>query len=100
MKTIKKTLFRKEYKSPVAWGYKKEHEIIGYVEYNLWFDFKEGLRFSVSVPNSSFCSNNPFECLLRMVEQQNVGMLKYDEIKYLSRRQGIYKKLDPEFKTK
>ena len=97
MKTIKKVLFKKEYESPIAYGYKAEHKVKTYIEVIMWFDFKEGLRFSVGVANVSFCYKNPFKAFIRVLEHQSIGMQKYQQMKEDSRKAGVYKKLDVGF---
>ena len=97
MKTIKKVLFKEEYESPIAYGYKAEHKVKTYIEVTAWFDFKEGLRFSVGVANVSFCERNPFKALIRTLEHESIGMQKYQQMKEDSRKCGAYKKLDVGF---
>ncbi len=95
MKTFKKVLFNKEWKSPLAWGYREGDTVEGYVKYTVYFDFKEGFRFTTTVPNASFCTNNPFKCLFRALEYNGVGMGKYCKLKELTRKQGMWCELDP-----
>ena len=52
MKTLSKQLYHKEFTFPVAYT----REVIkGYIDINMHFDFKEWLRFSVSVPDYGCC---------------------------------------------
>ena len=97
MKTIKKVLYYKEYESPIAYGYKKEHKVKTYIKVTAWLDFKEGLRFSVGVANASFCYRNPFKAFIRILEHQSIGMQKYQQMKEDTRKCGVYKKLDVGF---
>ncbi|MCD2345792.1 hypothetical protein [Clostridium guangxiense] len=97
MKTIKKVLFCKEYESPIAYGYKKEHRVKTYIKVILCFDFREGLRFTVSVANMSFCHRNPFKAFIRVLEHESIGMAKYQQMKEDTRKCGLYKKLDVGF---
>lgn len=91
---MKKVLFKKEWTSPVAWASSKNPEKLeGYIEYVMWFDFKQGLRFSVSVPNYSSCTRSPFKCLFRALEHSDVGMGKYCRLKDRTRDLGLWKKL-------
>jgi hypothetical protein len=94
MKTFKKTLFYKEYESPIAYGYKPEHTIKTYIEVNMYFDFKQWLRFSVSVPNFSCCKRNPFKAFIRVLEHESIGMSKYQRMKEDTRACGLYRKID------
>lgn len=94
MKTFKKTLYYKEYESPIAYGYKSEHRIKTYIEFNVYFDFKEWLRFSVTVPNFSCCRHNPFKAFIRVLEHESIGMGKYQRMKEDTRNCGLYRKID------
>ena len=97
MKTIKKVLYYKEYESPIAYGYKKEHKVKTYIKVTAWFDFKEGLRFSVGVANVSFCYRNIFKAFIRILEHESIGMQKYQQMKEDARSSGVYKKLEVGF---
>lgn len=91
-----KTLYYKEYESPIAYGHKPEHKVRSYTEINMYFDFKDGLRFCVSVPNFSTTYRNPFKAMVRAMEHESIGMSKYNRIKEDTRRCGYWKKLDCE----
>lgn len=91
-----KVIFEKEYSVPVAWGYKEAHNTGGYIKFKLHFDLKKWLFFSVSVPNKSFCNTNPFKCFYMALESENVGMMKYNKLKELTRKQDMWQKLNPE----
>ncbi len=94
MMKLKITLFKKEWTSPIAWASSKNPEKLeGYIEYIMWFDFKDWLRFSVSVPNYSTCTRNPFKCLFNVIEHSDVGMGKYQRLKERTRKLGMWKKL-------
>lgn len=92
MKKFSKILLRKEYKSPVQYDCTNT-DVESYVEICLHFDFKEGLRFSVSVPNMGYCSRNPFTAVLRVLEHESIGMAKYNRLKEDVRAKGFWKKL-------
>lgn len=94
MKTKTMTIYQKEYSSPIAYGYKDEHTIKSYVEIQLHFDFKDWLRFSVTVPNASFCYKNPLKAMLRALEHESIGMGKYNKLKEDTRSCGLWTKLD------
>jgi hypothetical protein len=94
MKTFSKTLYYKEYNSPIAYGYKPEHRVKSYVKIQVHFDFKEGLWFSVTVPNMACGNRNPFKALLRALEHESIGMAKYQRMKDDTRSCGLYQKLD------
>lgn len=84
---MKKTLFYKEWWFPASWEPK---ELKTYIEMNVYFDLKEFLRFSVSVPNYTYCCRNPFKALLRVLEHESVGMQKYDHLKEDLRQSKSY----------
>lgn len=91
---MRKIIYYKEYELPIAYGYKPEHKVKSYLEVMLHFDFKEGLRFSVSVPNFSTCCRNPFKAIFRAMEHESIGMSKYNRIKEDSRSCGLWQKLN------
>lgn len=87
-------LFYKEWTSPVAWANDKNPEKVeGYIEYNMYFDFKQGLRFSISVPNYSYCTRSPFKCIFSALKHSDVGMGKYQRLKERTRKLGMWQKL-------
>ena len=92
MKTFKKVLFRRDYefKGQYWSGCDKGKS---YCELVLVFDFKEGLRFTASVPNMSSCRRNPFKALLTVIEHENVKGEKYDDLKYNMRKKGLHRSL-------
>lgn len=92
---MKRIIYRKDYKIPVAWGYEEKHNTGGYIEFALHFDYKRWLLFSVTVPNKSFCSRNPFKCFYLALESENFGMMKYNRLKELIRKQDMWRKLNP-----
>ena len=94
MKTFIKTLYYKEYESPIAYGYEADHKVKSYVEIKVGFDFREGLRFCVTVPNVSYTYHNPFKAIMKALEHESIGMSKYNRIKEDTRRCGLWKKLD------
>lgn len=95
MKTYSKTLFEKHFKFQTAYGISEDpnSRLEGYIKYQMHFDFKEGLRFSVSVPDSAFCTRSPFKCLFQMLEKQIVGNGKYQRLKEDCRAKGFWKSL-------
>jgi hypothetical protein len=94
MKILKITLFKKEWTSPVAWASNKNPEKIeGYIEYKMHFDFKQWLRFSISIPNYTYCTRNPFKCLFAALEYSDVGMGKYQRLKERTRKLDMWRKL-------
>jgi hypothetical protein len=91
---MKKILYKNEYRSGLFWGHKPEHLVKSYVEFSMYFDFKDGLRFCISVPNVSFCYRNPFKALFKALEHESIGMSKYQQLKDDIRRQGRDKNLE------
>lgn len=92
MKTYKKTLLYKEY--TFKGGYwSQPNKGKSYLKLELVFDFKEGLRFVVGVPNMSCCQRNPFKAFARVLEHENVKGMKYDDLKENMRRKGLQKQL-------
>lgn len=90
MKTISKTLYRREYTTPTAYNFDK---INASFEIKLHFDFKEGLRFSVSAPNIGVCRRNPFAAIFEVMEHQSVGYCKYQRLKDDCRALGFWQHL-------
>ena len=79
MKTWTKTLFKKEYISKTS---KFEGtQIKTYIEIQMHFDFREGLKYSVTVPNCSFCRRKLKDALIRALEHESIGMQKYNRLK-------------------
>ena len=89
---MKKVLFYKEYK-----GYcgllSENNKIETYIELIMWFDLKQGLRFSCSVPNISSCNRNPFKAIFRILEHESIGMGKYQRVKDIVRSKGWHRSL-------
>lgn len=90
MKTYSKTLYHKKYSSPIAYT---NYGVFSYIKVELHFDFKEGLRFSASAPNISFCQRNPFKAIFRVLEHQSIGYCKYQKLKEDCRSQGLWRQL-------
>lgn len=90
METISKTLYYNEYSSPIAYT---NDCVFSYIKIQLHFDFKEGLRFSASVPNFGCCERNPLKAILRVLEHESIGMGKYQRLKDDCRDKGLWKKL-------
>jgi hypothetical protein len=88
-----KTIYKKQWTSPVAWGVEGTPKVEGYIEYKVHFSFKEGICFSISIPNFGCGSRNPFECIFRALEHSSVGMGKYCRLKERTRSLGMWKNL-------
>lgn len=80
MKTYTKVLYENHYSSPLAFGEIGE-KVESYVIFKMHFDFKEGLRFSIQVPNRSWCKRNPFKLWLIALESEGIGYAKYQRLK-------------------
>lgn len=77
MKTWTKTVYERHYSSPSKWGQRIE----SYIKIQRHFDFREGLRYSVSVPNKSVCRRTIKQALIDMMEKESIGMGKYEGLK-------------------
>ena len=77
MKTISKVIYEKHYISNSKW----EQKIESYIKIERHFDFKEGLRYSVCVPNCSWCRRTLKEAMLCAMEHESIGMSKYNGLK-------------------
>lgn len=97
-KTHKKVLIHKEYTSPIKYGYEPHHKVQSYITITRCFSFKEGLRYTVTVPNASFCKKRLIDALVWAMEHESIGMAKYQRIKEDLNRQDLYRKLDPDFR--
>lgn len=91
IKTYEKILFSKDAESPLAW--RNDRKAKTHIELALYFDFKEGMRFTASAGNVSWCCRNPFKALFRVLEHESIGMAKYDNLKDDTRRKGLWQKL-------
>ena len=91
MRTYKKILFSKYAESPLAW--RNDRKAKTHIKLVLYFDFKEGVRFTASAGGVSQCCRNPFKALFRVLEHESIGMAKYDYLKDDTRRKGLWQKL-------
>lgn len=90
---MKITLFKKRWESPVAWATEDTEKLIGEIEYRMIFDFKNGLRFSVTSGNINSCTRGPLKCLFHVLEHEAVGMGKYCRLKDRVRIIGVWNRL-------
>jgi hypothetical protein len=95
--TYKKILYYKEYESPIRYGYKPEHKVKSYVKITKIFDFKEGLRYVVTVPNVSYCYKKLKDAFLRVLEHESIGMAKYNRLKEDMTRQDLFRTLNLDY---
>lgn len=94
MKTFKKVLYEKEYQCHAFWSSDDAPVIAkSYVKIELFFNFKKGLFFSVSVPNTSYCYSNLFKALFGALEHESIGMAKYNNLKDRVREIDVARKL-------
>ena len=70
MKTYLKVICEKHCTSSTKCGQKIEK----YIKNQRYFDFKEGLGYSVSVPNFNCCKNKLIDALLWIMEHEINGM--------------------------
>ena len=83
MKTISKVIYENHYTSPSKWGKKIE----SYIVIKRHFDFREGLRYTVSVPNFSCCERKLLDALFLAMEHESIKGMKYESLK-----EKVYKK--------
>lgn len=74
---MKKVIYERHYTSASKWGQKIE----SYIKIERHFDFKEGLRYSVTVPNFSCCKRKLQDAMLWAMEHESIGMAKYNGLK-------------------
>jgi hypothetical protein len=77
MKTWSKVIYENHYTSNSKWGQKIE----SYIKIERHFDFKEGLRYSVTVPNFGCCKRKLKDAMLWAMEHESIGMAKYNGLK-------------------
>lgn len=88
------TLYKKEYKCHTFWSCESKPVIAdSYFELRVKFNFKEGIWFSVKIPNAIYSRRNPFEAALRALEHESIGMAKYNHLKDRIREIGQGQKL-------
>lgn len=79
MRTYSKIIYEDSYVGFSKWGQKIE----SYIRIERHFDFKNGLRYSIMVPNFSSCEKSIKDAMLRVIEHESIGMAKYNGIKEL-----------------
>lgn len=89
MRTISKVVYEKHYTSPSKWGQKVE----SYIKIERHFDLKEGLRYSVTVPNFGCCKKKLRDAMLWAMEHESVGMAKYNGLKELVNSKNLWNKI-------
>ena len=94
MKTHRKTLFSKEYSSPISYGTNSTHKVKTKIKVEIIFSFKEGVWFAILVGNFGCSDKNIFKAFVRALEHESIGMAKYDQMKCDTRKLGLYNKLD------
>ena len=72
---------------------KIQKKIERYIEYQMHFDFKQWLRFSISIPNYTYCTRNPFKCLFAVLKYSDVSMGKYQRLKERTRKLDMWRQL-------
>lgn len=92
---MKKTLFYKEYESPIPWGTEEKHKVKTYLRIEMVFNLKDGLWFCITAPNISIGDRNIFKAFARIFEHESIGMQKYQQLKDDTHACGLWKKLEP-----
>lgn len=87
---MRKQLFYKKFCYPIAYT---GELMTDYIEVAMYFDFKEGLRFSVHTANYGCCERNIFKAFIKVVEMGCVGYGKYQTLKDDCRDKGFWKEL-------
>ena len=90
---MKFILARKKFYSPVAWGLEEGDGVNGEIVFALYLTIHTGFHFSVNTGVASFNGRNPIDCIMRAMEHENVGMLKYERIKERTRQNKTWQKL-------
>lgn len=88
-----KIIYKKHWTSSVVWATEGTLEIEGYIEYRMHFSLREGIWFSISIPNYGCGSKNPLECIFKALKHSSVGMGKYCRLKEHIRYLGVWKNL-------
>lgn len=90
---MEKIIYKKEYDAPMFYSSDRTKNVKSYIEIRMYFHFKTGLYFSVSVPNISYYSRNIFKAILKIIEHESIGMSKYERIKQDIRKLKLDNKL-------
>ena len=90
MKTHSKLVYERHYDSPSKWGDK----IQSYIKIERYFDCKEGLRYSVSVPNFCCCKKKLQDAMLWAMEHESIGMSKYESLKDHMNKNKLWDKVE------
>ena len=70
-----------------------DKKIKSYIRVERHFDFKDGLSYSVTVPNFTCCEKKLKDAILRVIEHESIGMSKYNGIKELVDNKKLWNKL-------
>lgn len=89
MKTISKIVYENHYTSHSKWGQKIE----SYIKIERHFDFKEGLRYSVKVPNFVCCKKKLKDAMFWAMEHESIGMAKYNGLKEQMYSKSLWNKI-------
>ena len=89
---LHKTLYEKHFNAPLAWR-TDGIRVYLYVALVVHFTFKDGLWWSVRVPNKVFSDVNPVRAFCKALESETLGMAKYTLIKDCLRSKGMWSKL-------
>lgn len=67
--------------------------IDSYVKIYRVFDFKEGLRYTVEVPDFGCCKRRKIDALLWTLEHESIGMQKYNCLKEIMYSKELWNKI-------
>lgn len=90
MKTYSKTLYYKTFSFLISYN---GEPIEDYIKFEMHFDFKEGLRFTISTSNMSICRRKPKKALFEMLEKQIIGYDRYQILKEDCINEGLWRQL-------
>jgi hypothetical protein len=88
-----KVIYKREFSFGLAYGDSEKNIIEPEITVQLHITCRDGIWFSVNVPNKSFCGRNIFKLFINALESQTVGMIKYDRLKEDCRSKGLWNKL-------
>jgi hypothetical protein len=78
-KIIEKKIYYKEYQSITNFN----KIALSYIKIKKLFSFKDGVYYCVSLPNISYSCSNLIDALLKVLENESIGMAKYNIVKEL-----------------
>ena len=91
---MEKVLFSKKWSSATSWASSESGgQLAGFITFTMYFDWSQGLRFSTSVPNYTFCSRNPFKSIFDVLEHESIGNSANEALEQRIAEMGLSQKL-------